>query len=32
MEQLGKVVGIAGATLNVMVVVILSLMVFKPGA
>ena len=32
MQALGKRVGAAGATLDVMVVVILVLMVFKPGA
>ena len=31
MQALGKRVGAAGATLDVMVVVILVLMVFKPG-
>ena len=32
MEQLGKRVGAAGATLNLIVVVLIVLMVFKPGA
>ena len=31
MEQLGKKVGAAGATLNVLLVVILALMIWKPG-
>jgi hypothetical protein len=32
MEKLGKQVGMLGATLNVMIVAVLTLMVFKPGS